>query len=488
MPPVVLFCRLLLSGIFLLAGSAKLRDRAGSRQSLRDFGVPRALAAPGALLLSAAELLAGICLLPRSFAWIGAILAGGLLAAFVIAIAVSLARGRKPDCHCFGQLHSQPIGWGLAARDALLAGAAALVVSYGPRQPSFLSLAADTQTSGGPVFLLIALIAVALLVFQSFLIYQLIQQGGRVLLRLDELEKRIGAAAQPEPAPPAGLPVGETAPAFELPDLDGQPVSLERLRSGGKPVILLFIHPGCGPCSDLLSEAAAWQRDRAAHFHLVPLSQGGAADNRKFVEGHTLHSLLLQKEHEIFDAYEAQGTPSAVLVRPDGMIGAPLATGAEAIRSLIANTINESLAGLVAIQLQEGATAPPLVFPDLDGRMFNLSQLREGRAILLFWNPGCGYCQQMSDDLKTWEKKAAKSGTQVVLISAGSAEANRKQGFRSPILLDQNFSAGKAFGATGTPSGVLLNAGGIIASKVAVGRQEILDGVFHAAGAAVGSM
>jgi hypothetical protein len=34
-----------------------------------------------------------------------------LLVLFIVAIAVTLARGRKPDCHCFGQLHSKPIGW-----------------------------------------------------------------------------------------------------------------------------------------------------------------------------------------------------------------------------------------------------------------------------------------------------------------------------------------------------------------------------------------
>ncbi|MGI9072325.1 MAG: TlpA family protein disulfide reductase [Bryobacteraceae bacterium] len=41
----------------------------------------------------------------------------------------------------------------------------------------------------------------------------------------------------------------------------------------------------------------------------------------------------------------------------------------------------------------------------------------------------------------------------------------------SPVLLDQNFQAGSAFGATGTPMAVLLDADGQIASEIAAGAQ-----------------
>src|SRR5579883_1240092 len=111
MLPAVLSARLLLSAIFLLSSITKLKDRPGTRQSLRDFGLPKPLAGPGAILLPLAEFLAAIGLLPASFAWISAIATTALLTLFILAIAVNLAQGRKPDCHCFGQLHSKPIGW-----------------------------------------------------------------------------------------------------------------------------------------------------------------------------------------------------------------------------------------------------------------------------------------------------------------------------------------------------------------------------------------
>ena len=41
---VLLLARLLLAAVFLVAGLAKLADLAGSRQALRDFGVPAVFA------------------------------------------------------------------------------------------------------------------------------------------------------------------------------------------------------------------------------------------------------------------------------------------------------------------------------------------------------------------------------------------------------------------------------------------------------------
>ena len=127
----LLVARLLLAGIFLVAGVAKLADRAGSRHGLVDFGIPGALAAPFAILLPLAELAVAAALIPTSTAWWGAIGALALLLLFVLGIGVNLARGRKPDCHCFGQLHSAPAGWKTLLRNGVLAAVAGFVVWEG---------------------------------------------------------------------------------------------------------------------------------------------------------------------------------------------------------------------------------------------------------------------------------------------------------------------------------------------------------------------
>ena len=107
---LLLLGRLLLVLVFAVAGVAKLADRQGSRQAIVDFGLPSALAAPLGLLLALVELAVAATLLPASTAWWGAMGALALLSVFVVGITYNLARGRKPDCHCFGQLHSAPAG------------------------------------------------------------------------------------------------------------------------------------------------------------------------------------------------------------------------------------------------------------------------------------------------------------------------------------------------------------------------------------------
>src|SRR5215208_6427661 len=118
---LLLIARVLLAAIFAVAGVAKLADREGSRRAVVDFGVPSALAAPLALLLPLAELAVAAALLPASTAWWGALGALALLSVFVVGIGINVARGRKPDCHCFGQLHSAPAGWKTLARNGVLA-------------------------------------------------------------------------------------------------------------------------------------------------------------------------------------------------------------------------------------------------------------------------------------------------------------------------------------------------------------------------------
>jgi hypothetical protein len=60
------------------------------------------------------------------------------------------------------------------------------------------------------------------------------------------------------------------------------------------------------------------------------------------------------------------------------------------------------------------------------------------------------------------------------VVSAGTEEANREQGLTSTMVLDQQFTAGQVFGAIGTPSAVLVDAEGRIASEVAVGAPSVL--------------
>jgi hypothetical protein len=50
---------------------------------------------------------------------------------------------------------------------------------------------------------------------------------------------------------------------------------------------------------------------------------------------HGLSRVLLEDDWEVSDVYRVSGTPSAVLVEPDGTIGSFLAESAEEIEALV---------------------------------------------------------------------------------------------------------------------------------------------------------
>lgn len=131
MDEALLAARLLLAAVFAVAGAAKLADLAGSRAAVAGFGVPERLAGPIGTALPLAELATAVLLLPAATARAGATAALALLLAFSVGIAASIARGEAPDCHCFGQLHSEPVGPKALGRNFGLALVAGFLVVAG---------------------------------------------------------------------------------------------------------------------------------------------------------------------------------------------------------------------------------------------------------------------------------------------------------------------------------------------------------------------
>jgi thiol-disulfide isomerase/thioredoxin len=191
-------------------------------------------------------------------------------------------------------------------------------------------------------------------------------------------------------------------------------------------------------------------------------------------------SVVLDSGFSTGRTFGASGTPSAVLVGPDGNVATGVAVGAPSVLGLLrgeAPAIVPSNGGAPMPEppaVKIGDPAPAVKLNDLDGKQVDLAEHRGTRTLVLFWNPGCGFCKRMLPDLKKWEEKPPKGAPKLVLVSSGSAEENKAQELRSLILLDQNFSVGSAFGADGTPSGILIDAQGKIASELAVGSPDVM--------------
>ena len=495
----LLLARLVLAGVFVVAGTAKLLDRGGTRRALASFEIPSRLAGPLAAALPWMELAVAAALVPRVSAWWGSLGALGLLLAFTATIARSLARGDRPDCRCFGQFRAAPVGWPTLVRNGVLAALAVAVLAIGWRDPGPSPVGwLDALPPASRTLAILGLVGIALLAGIVAMLISLLARQARVLARLDTIEERLedgiaAPVAREEARPPdRGLPVGAPAPAFELPDLGGTPRTLAALAAPGQPRLLLFASPDCDPCAALVPEIGRWQEAHADAFTLAVLSRGSADDNRPRFGQLAPERVLLQAVSEVADAYAATWAPGAVLIGGTGRIASPVVYGDKSIRALVAHAAAWpgvpylGDAGEDGVRRpgklpvvgkrppRPGEPAPPLARADLDGRTVDLADYRGRESLVVFWQPNCPFCQELAEDLRRWEAEPPRGAPRLLVVSSGPIEENRALGLQSSVVLDEGFAAGKTFGARGTPSAVLVDAEGRIASTVAVGARDVL--------------
>jgi peroxiredoxin/uncharacterized membrane protein YphA (DoxX/SURF4 family) len=445
--------------VLLAAGLPKLFDRQGLREAAEALGVPAALAVAAGVVLAPLEVVLALGLIVGVTAWWAALGALVLFVAFTAMLVANLARGRRPACHCFGQASAEPISWWSVVRNGVVLVALAVVVLADPMDagPGVVAWAdAELRDSATVRATVTALGLVA--VTQSVAIALLLRRAANAF------------ADDPHDHGAAGLAVGTTAPHFSVKTLDGRRVTLSDLLVHGRRVLLVFTDPGCGPCNALMPEVAEWQEGAGEAVTVAVIASGSAEDNRAKAEEHGI-DVFLQKGTEVATAYRYQGTPGAVVIEADGTIGSDVAAGAPAIKQLLSTAAPGVVAPLVV-----GDAAPPLHLPALDGADVDLYEFAGGLTVVLFWSPTCGFCSSMLRDLHALEDRLREvEGVDLLIVSDGSAVANRRQRLRSTVVLDEEGRpVMNSFGADGTPMAVLVDAELRIASELATGSEEVL--------------
>jgi uncharacterized membrane protein YphA (DoxX/SURF4 family) len=307
MDGVAVAARILLVLVFATAAVGKLVDPKGARQALRDFRVPERFVVPFGWLLPVAELVVAVGLLIQPLARIAAIGAAILLVLFMAGMVAAMNRGEAPDCNCFGQIGSAPVGRGTLIRNAVLTVVALFVAVYGPGTDPGTWVSSNTAAEVVLLILGVAVIGLGAAVAGLW--------AERAKLRAD-LERAMTSLA----AFPPGLPVGADAPAFALPTAAGPVVSLQDLMSRGRAIAMLFVSPTCWPCRHMFPDIARWQRTLSDRLTIAILASGPADDIASMADEFGLQDVFVQKESEVFDAYRAAGTPSMVIVNRDGHI------------------------------------------------------------------------------------------------------------------------------------------------------------------------
>src|SRR5262249_21909 len=179
----------------------------------------------------------------------------------------------------------------------------------------------------------------------AWFLYHLVRQNGRLLVRIDSLEKDLGQLRVTSDMGRSGrplvrsrinrdgLPQGQVAPPFRLPRVGGGEVSLEEY--AGRRVLLVFSDPNCAPCNALAPKLEKLSRPESRVEMIMVAGGDPGANGAKIAKYRLTFPVVLQQHWEISRAYGKFATPIAYLIDEAGVIAADIAVGADAILELL---------------------------------------------------------------------------------------------------------------------------------------------------------
>lgn len=478
---LLLIIRLALFGIFMIAAVGKLLDRDGSEKAVRAFGTPEPFVKTFAILIPAAELIFAYSLLFVSFSWIGAAGALLLLVTFIGGMLVQMIKGEAPDCHCFGQIHNEPVGPRSLIRNILIAILPIVLLMNGRTNQGYALGESDGAIASNVV--LVSLV-VAVFVASTYL-YRLAKENTALKRQLDLLEmlETGGAVIERDEAgdPTDSLPIGAPFPDFRLPDTAGKIVTFDHLIAAPVPKVFLFVGPDCRPCKAMLDEFREWNEEFDGRIRFVFVSRGTASENVERFGDVLSDGMLLQEKMEFASKLYIKWTPAAIFVGADGNIASHPAVGDIAIRDLIGKLRSEDFtkAGYYIKNSQKrgrvkiGESIPDFRTRDLQGNEISRDTFLGKHTIAFFLSTTCSFCGEVVDQIRSWETSPDRNGSNAIIFSEGDLETHRGYGLSTPIVIDEGYKVSGNLGMFGVPSGVMIDENGVIASETAVGGPMI---------------
>ena len=162
-------------------------------------------------------------------------------------------------------------------------------------------------------------------------------------------------------------------------------------------------------------------------------------------------------------------------------IGTLLCWLAGQVSTLRRQVDRQALSTLGAEGLPPGSVAPEFELSGSPGERTSMARLLAGgtSVLLVFAHPGCEICATLAGELPRWQERLRDRLT-IVVIANGDLEENlawgRDRGLGDiPLLVQQGNEAALRYRVRGTPSAVLVTAGGRIAAPVARGPIDIRE-------------
>lgn len=320
MEPALVGIRVLLGLLLLAAAVGKLTDATGGRRAMAGFGVPEGFRATAARGLPLAEVVIAIGLVITPAVRFAAAAAVVLMLVFTVAIAAALRRGEAPDCHCFGQFHSERANRAMVLRNLFLAALAAvvLVAGPGPGVPGAVGRwsVGDLGVALGSALLIVAVLA---------------------SIQLASSRRRRRRSRR---LPPRADLRGTSAPQVPLDVVGGALAPSDVLRPA-RPTVLVFASPGCHACESLLADVGRWQATFTDEVVVAVIVAADPPTAGELTHRHGLRIAFADTTGASLQPYGVRMTPAAVLVEPGGLLGSS-ADGAPAIEALVRSTLRRS--------------------------------------------------------------------------------------------------------------------------------------------------
>jgi thiol-disulfide isomerase/thioredoxin len=436
--------RLVVAAVLVAAAVAKAVDLDEFARANRSLGVPERTIPAVRVGIPALEVVLAVGLLLTPTASLAAIGAVALFLAFTALLVWNLTQGRRPSCNCFGSTSDEPISWWTVGRNAVLAvlGVVAALGSQG--LPEWIG----ELTDEGGASTAAAVLAGTLVVVAA---------AAAAVVRTDWRTRR-PAETGSAPTSASGLAVGE--------DVSGELETLRRVTglSGQLPVLVVRTDPACGPCRALLPRLLSWQSAYAGLLEIAVLT-GDVADDG---DHHRSVEHLQTGGEDLARRLGLAVTPSAVLVDANGRIASEVVAGGIEIGRLVGEAMRDRDDG----RLLQGDPASGVVLASGHG-MLSLADLHGAMTLLVFWDPWCGFCQRGLLPLLRWQESVDGDGPRLLVAGQRDDEIAQLQGFQL-VGADPDGSVMRLFGGEGTPSAVLIDAAGRVASGVAHGMDEVM--------------
>ena len=180
-------------------------------------------------------------------------------------------------------------------------------------------------------------------------------------------------------------------PDFRLPTLSGPELTLRGLLEAGRPLLVVFMMPGCGPCKSMRPAAARWADAYRDRVRVVIMSRFAPEANAEHYADFPRLEVLIDEDAAVSLAFGVMGTPSAVLVGPDGRRRGGLATGERLVRRLLAAALSGDEPDLATAHDETGASPDSLTLESaVRPRVTVTTHEADGTTVLVDEETGAG--------------------------------------------------------------------------------------------------